>query len=624
MTEAGTPIPRDAAMSDAAAQRSVTIVMITWNALGFTSRTVESLRNTLNTPKWHLVVVDNGSTDGTPQWLRTLDWITLIENPANLGFATAANLGIRAADPESDVVLLNNDLLVGAPGWLEELQKVAYSEPRTGIVGSRLIDGRGNVLHLGSYMPPIKMYGQQMAGLELDVNQGAASRAVEGVVFAQAYIRRECLDEVGLMDEDLFAYFEDSEYCLRASRAGWNVVCAGQVTGVHYQSTSTRENKINFWTVYLKSRETFASKWAKWLELERYTAELGWNSVVHQPMGYAVQSRQIMKALHFGDVRVTYRNAYGARDKPTEDVLIDDIMTRPLAQAQQIGFCQADAFPAVKGGPRVGWTMLEVTGLPASWVDGCNGMDEVWVPASFNVETFASSGVRVPIHVMPLGVDTDYFNPGIVSYRPSERFVFLSVFEWGERKAPEVLLRAFAEEFGRDEDVMLLLSITNRDALVDVDAQIASMNLPPGAPVVVMKNAHLPAYQMGSLYRSADCFVLPSRGEGWGMPVLEAMACGLPVIATNWSGPSDFLNEENGYPLNVRSMVKAEARCVYYEGFKWAEPDAEHLRFLMRQVYEHREAARAKGVSAAELVATKYTWQLCAERIKKRLNEVGA
>jgi len=602
----------------------VTLVVITWNALTFTAQTLESIRATREEPKWRLVVVDNGSADGTPQWLRTLDWITLIENPTNEGFARAANKGIRAAVPGSDVVLLNNDLLVGDPDWLARLQRVAYAEPKTGIVGSRLVDGQGKVLHLGSYMPPVKMYGQQLAGLELDVNQGTANRPVEGVVFAQAYMRRDCLDEVGLLDEDLFAYFEDSEYCLRAERAGWGVVCAGEVEGTHYQSTSTRENKIDFWTVYLQSRKTFSSKWAKWLEHERYTGEIGWNSVLHQPMGYAVQSHQIMRALHFAGLRVTYRNAYGAVETPTDDVLINDIMSRDLTSSTQIGFCQADAFPALPAGPRIGWTMLEVTGVPDSWVAGCNAMDEVWVPASFNVETFRASGVEVPIQVMPLGIDIDYYNPNIAGYRPSERFVFLSVFEWGERKAPEILLRAFTEEFGRRDDAMLLLSITNRDATVDVEAQIAAMELPPGAPVVVMQNAHLPAYQMGSLYRSADCFVLPSRGEGWGMPVLEAMACGMPVISTNWSGPADFLTESTGYPLNVRAMIDAEARCVYYQGFQWADPDIDHLKALMRQVYENPEEARARGAKAAAAVAAKYTWKHCAQRILDRLEKLGS
>jgi hypothetical protein len=266
--------------------------------------------------------------------------------------------------------------------------------------------------------------------------------------------------------------------------------------------------------------------------------------------------------------------------------------------------------------------MLEVTGLPADWVAGCNEMDEVWVPASFNIETFRSSGVTVPIEVMPLGVDPLHFNPRITTERVSSAFTFLSVFEWGERKAPEVLLRAFAREFRESEDVMLLLSVFNRDPSVDVRQQIASLGLPPSARIAVMLNPEFAGYQMGSLYRSADCFVLPTRGEGWGQPVLEAMACGLPVITTGWSGVTDFVDDEVGYPLEYR-MTPAEARCVYYDGFDWADPDAEHLQARMREVFENRDAARAKGAVAARRVAEGYTWQHAAERIAARLRALG-
>jgi hypothetical protein len=250
-------------------------------------------------------------------------------------------------------------------------------------------------------------------------------------------------------------------------------------------------------------------------------------------------------------------------------------------------------------------------------------MDEIWVPSSFNVETFRDSGVHRPIRVMPLGVDIDYFHPTIAGHRPSDRFVFLSVFEWGERKAPEVLLRAFTEEFSEQDDVLLLLSVFNRDPSVDVRREIDKMGLPDGAPRVVLLNAEFAGYQMGSLYRSADCFVLPSRGEGWGMPVLEAMACGLPTITTNWSGPADFVDETVGYPLATRPLVMAEARCPYYEGFRWADPDPDHLRTLMREVYSHPERARAKGLAAASRVVENYSWDHVALRVKERLLELS-
>jgi GT2 family glycosyltransferase len=611
-------------------RRAVAIVVLTWNALEFTKACFGSLARVTDHPAWRLVVVDNGSTDGTVEWLAQLAAedarVTVVANEENLGYTKACNIGIAATTADEDVVLMNNDTVIVDRRWLTVLQDAAYSAPDVGLVGGRLVDGNGQVIHLGSYMPPLSLRGHQLGGMELDVNQASRTREVESVVFAQVYLRRDCIDAVGLLDEALFAYFEDTDYCLRAGRAGRTVLYAGAASTVHHQSTSTRENKVDFWGIYEKSRKTFSRTWADWLERERYVGEVGWHSVVHQPLGYAVQSRKLMAALHFAGLRVSYRNAYGEVDAKTDDLLLDDLVKRPLpAAAPQVAFCQADAFAAVRGvARRVGWTMLEVTGLPQAWVDGCNRMDEVWVPASFNVETFRASGVRVPIEVMPLGVDVDYYNPEITGFRPSDRFTFLSVFEWGERKAPEVLLRAFAEEFKESDDVLLVLSVFNRDPQVDVEREIERLDLPRsgGAPVVVLVNPRFASYQMGALYRSADCFVLPSRGEGWGMTALEAMASGLPTIATNWGGMADFLHDGIGYPLDWR-FVPAEARCPYYDGFDWAEPDPDHLRSLLRHVYEHPEEARAKGLAAAGEVAATLTWDHAAARVRDRLLALG-
>ena len=601
----------------------VAIVILTWNALAYTQECLRSLRATTDHPSWRVVVVDNGSVDGTVEWLQGLDWITLIQNGENLGFTKGCNIGIAACDPDEDVVLMNNDTVQLDRRWLTTLQEVAYARPDTGLVGSRLVDGHGLVIHLGSFMQPVGLRGQQMGGLELDVNQCSRNRDVESVVFAQVYVRRDCIEAIGVLDEDLFAYFEDTDYCLRATRAGLGVLCAGEVSTVHHQNVSSRENNVDFWSVYERSRKVFQRKWGHWIEHERYDGEVTWTSVLHQPLGYAVQSRRLMTALHFAGLKVSYRNAYGQEEGPTGHLLLDDIrQRRPSPEATSVALCQADAFPLVSGRAKVGWTMLEVTGLPKSWVDGCNRMDEVWVPASFNVETFRSSGVTVPVRVMPLGVDVDYYNPGITGFRPSRRFTFLSVFEWGERKAPELLLRAFAEEFKQSEDALLLLSVFNRDPQVDVEAEVARLDLPPSAPIVLLVNPEFADYQMGALYRSADCFVSPTRGEGWGMTVLEAMACGLPAIATAWSGIADFLHDGVGYPLGS-TLVPARARCPYYEGFDWAEPDFEHLRFLMREVYDDPDRARAKGLAAADEVAAHWTWDHAAARVKERLLELS-
>lgn len=135
-------------------------------------------------------------------------------------------------------------------------------------------------------------------------------------------------------------------------------------------------------------------------------------------------------------------------------------------------------------------------------------------------------------------------------------------------------------------------------------------------------NEVLPYHQTGALFRSADCFVLASHGEGWGLPILEAMACGLPAIATDWSGPRDFMNETNAYPVQVERIVPAAVKNPVYSGFGWAEPSHEHLRQLMRYVFEHPDEARAKGCIAAHDAHINWTWDRAARLIGARLEEI--
>jgi glycosyltransferase involved in cell wall biosynthesis len=224
---------------------------------------------------------------------------------------------------------------------------------------------------------------------------------------------------------------------------------------------------------------------------------------------------------------------------------------------------------------------------------------------------------------MPLGYDHTRFSVEGPARRSADRFTFLSVFEWGERKAPDVLLRAFSAAFSGREDVLLLLRVANHDGDLDVSEEIENLRLPEGGPkVALLYNQHIAHDTLGTLYRSADAFVLPTRGEGWGMPILEAMACGLPTIATAWSGQTEFFGEAVGYPVPPKALVPADAKCPYYEGFRWAEPDFDALVAAMRRVVENREEARLRGEAAALEAARRWTWGHAADRVVARLAEI--
>jgi glycosyltransferase involved in cell wall biosynthesis len=273
------------------------------------------------------------------------------------------------------------------------------------------------------------------------------------------------------------------------------------------------------------------------------------------------------------------------------------------------------------GRRRIVRTMFETDRLPDGVPERCNRMDEVWVPTRFNIETYARAGVsEKKLRVVPPGVDTRLFCPGAAPLQvPQKRnFNFLSVFDWQQRKGYDVLLRAYLHEFKPDEDVALILkvSLTHpapagiEDRLVYFVEREAGLPLEK-APAIILINGLIPQRDMPALYAAADCFVLPTRGEGYGRPFMEALACQCPVIATGWSGQTEFLNSKNSYLIDYRVVpVPHDVDVELFTGQRWAEPDVDHLRQLMRRVFSQREESRQRALQGRADMVQRYDWSV--------------
>ena len=136
------------------------------------------------------------------------------------------------------------------------------------------------------------------------------------------------------------------------------------------------------------------------------------------------------------------------------------------------------------------------------------------------------------------------------------------------------------------------------------------------APVLILDEP-LDQTELPSLYRAADAFVLPTRGEGWGRPVMEAMAMGVPAIVTNWSGTTAFATDGTAYLLPY-TLVEAPTGVRHL----WAEPSVAALQALMRRVVERRAEARAVGAAARQHVLAHYSQEAVAERLIRRLRHL--
>lgn len=277
--------------------------------------------------------------------------------------------------------------------------------------------------------------------------------------------------------------------------------------------------------------------------------------------------------------------------------------------------------------PLVGFGVFEGDRIPLSWARAADEpeLTSVFVPSRHVEQAFRNAGVKKEITVVPHGVDLGKFKPQELPKEPDAPFKFLFVGGWREgvkdRKGLDILLRAFCAEFKPGEKVQLDVKInTAYSSAMQVKQMVDDLKLPAveSRPPVYLFFDQLNDDRMRALYQDHDVLVQPSKAEGFLLPALEAMACGVPVITTNYGGQTDFVNDDNGFLLKELEMVQATGSPVeYYRQAKWAIPSQVELQEKLRFVFEMQGEVERRRV-LARLEAEKYSWKNAARIVKER------
>lgn len=324
---------------------------------------------------------------------------------------------------------------------------------------------------------------------------------------------------------------------------------------------------------------------------------------------------------------------------------------------------------------RIGRTMFETDRIPAGWAPRLNAMDEVWVPSVWTRDVFVAGGVdaaRVVVVGEPVDASSAFSpasaasvvqlhlpprecNSGAVhGSSKSCPFRYLSVGKFERRKGFDVLLAALANaDFGGSSGsgapklhVELIIVTSAYHSTGDVATAVREMlsdTLLCGAEgttangsggglcVTPAQAAQCPPVRVLSgvaqtelpgVYAAVDAVVQPSRGEGWGRPHVEALAMGLPLIATLWSGPSAYMTPENSYALNHTHLAPIPDGA--FAGHLQAEPDARALAALLRHVVLEQGEARAKGAAGRRDMLERFSPAAIAADVRGHLSRIDA
>lgn len=350
--------------------------------------------------------------------------------------------------------------------------------------------------------------------------------------------------------------------------------------------------------------------------------------------GVAENIRSYARALEAAGYPFVIRNFDIGVASRQADHSMDQHLSEDLPYAVNIFFVNADQMALVRehlpasafeGRYNIGFWVWELEHFPEAWTPALDLVDEVWTPTEF-VRGSIAQHTKKPVIVVPKSID---FNiPSGVSRRQfqlhEKEFVFLYSFDFNSfitRKNPEAAIQAFKLAFANvPSGVRLYVKCINGHRFPE---RLAALHEAIGGDErITVADGFLSRDEMFALQSVADVYLSLHRSEGFGLGMAEAMRLGKPVVATAYSGNTEFMRESNSCLVNYRVVALKEGEYPFWEGQVWADPDVEHAAQHLRRLYSDKSYRDEVSAAAQASILATNSKAKCATAVMDRLRVV--
>ena len=572
---------------------------------------LQRLLPTIDLPKEHIFIIDQGSQDGTEQKCQDLGY-GCIQMHTRATFTEAVNRGIKEAlDRNADYVLiLNNDIEFLTP-VASQLMKRAETEAQAGVIAPRQIV----VMEHKKKRHDIQRGTWQLSTLDFshdyEVARGYDSN--EDVTVAKIHpelleadfceftcvlIKNVVFKSVGLLDEKYQFYHEDADFCFRCQEVGFRCIYDQTALIKHYPgSTFEKQTIFDRKKLIRRNKSHFAKDHLRHFVRFFYPSPT-------TACSWSMTNEFLWRYLKKYGLMTSHPNAPRLSNLSHPHLVVSDYLI----------------------------TVWETSKIPQFWINECKKFKHIFVPSHWNKQVFKDAGIA-NISLFPFGIEPDVFHPwGPRLSFPWDKSV-LCVFQSQYRKALDVTLQMWGHIHKRHPNTFLVVygkgidtsnlkiddcvgsRMGNFMAQIDENRQIALLQ-----PSFHDYVGHV---DLATLYRSCEIYLLNSRSEGFGYPILEAMACGTLCVIPNYGAAKEFIKDDNciffeGTPTEVNYKDRG-----FEDVGEWWEPDLDTLCTKVNHaLFLDSKTAAEIAHRGRQSVLSTYTWRHSMMALRKNLQQL--